>query len=408
MTIDNRPEVFISYSYDSEDHENWVKAFADKLISDGIYVILDKYDLHLGDKSPHFMETSINKCDFVLIIVTDKYIEKANSRSGGVGYETDIVTGGLLSQEKKGKVIPIWVKTDYSKAPQYLKGTIGISITNLFSYEKEYEKLYRTITSQEIKKPQLGTIKVFDTADKEKIFNVEELGRSKGLNSWCYFDCILKLDGLEDFSTAQLYREIQQNRIPCLDNNLYYKNVPFILDDHMKKSHNSSIVFELGDFSPYSNCGMYEKCILKNMIVRYSYIELTDNKDSFILLHLLNILRDLLHILFILEKIEKKYATKISIETSFLFDANICTQYAVAFREFIKGSTLTSYELQKNERQTYVIKSLDRQNIINFLNRILEWFCNKNQKSSNPFLSIKEEQFDEECNELRKGNLYLE
>lgn len=199
MTTDGRPKVFISYSYDSLDHENWVKSFADRLISDDIQVIFDKYDLHLGYKSPHFMETSINKCDFVLVIVTENYIEKADSRTGGVGYETDMVAGEMLLQEKKGKVIPVWVKTDYSKVPEYLKGTMGISITNLYSYDREYEKLYRTITSQNLKKPALGPIRIFDSSEQEKIFDVKELGKVKGLEKWCYFDCIMKINGLDDF-----------------------------------------------------------------------------------------------------------------------------------------------------------------------------------------------------------------
>lgn len=408
MTLDGRPEVFISYSYDSQDHENWVKSFVDRLISDGVQVIFDKYDLHLGDKSTYFMETSINKCDFILVIVTEQYIRKADTRSGGVGYETDMVAGELLLQEKKGKVIPVWVKTDYNKVPEYLKGTMGIGIKNIYSYDAEYEKLYRTITSQELKKPELGPIKIFDSTEQEKIFDIKELGKKKLLDYWCYFDCIMKINGLDDFSTAQLYREIRQNRNLFAENNNYFKNVPFILDDYAKKMHNNSIVFELGDLSPYSNRGMYEKIILKNMIMRYSYIELVDNRDDYILFHLMNVLRDLLHITFILQKIEKKYNVNISIETSFLFDANKKTEYAVNLRQFIEGDTLTAYELQDNTRQSYIIRSLNNQNIINFLNRILEWFCDKNQKSSKPFLCIKDDYFDQECCELKKGNLYIE
>mgnify|MGYP002857428663 CR=1 FL=1 len=75
----------------------------------GIQVIFDKYDLHLGDKSPHFMETSINKCDFILAIVTEKYIEKT----------------------KRGKVIPVCVKTDYSSTPLCVRLTIAKTANQL-------------------------------------------------------------------------------------------------------------------------------------------------------------------------------------------------------------------------------------------------------------------------------------
>ena len=39
-------KVFISYAWESEEHREWVKALADRLLSDGIDAVLDQYDLH--------------------------------------------------------------------------------------------------------------------------------------------------------------------------------------------------------------------------------------------------------------------------------------------------------------------------------------------------------------------------
>lgn len=43
------PTVFISYAQEDEEHKKWVKELAGRLLSDGIEVTVDQYDLTLGD-----------------------------------------------------------------------------------------------------------------------------------------------------------------------------------------------------------------------------------------------------------------------------------------------------------------------------------------------------------------------
>jgi hypothetical protein len=43
------PTVFISYSWDSEEHKGWVLAFAQALVNAGIYVTLDQWHLPPGE-----------------------------------------------------------------------------------------------------------------------------------------------------------------------------------------------------------------------------------------------------------------------------------------------------------------------------------------------------------------------
>lgn len=49
-------KVFISYAWESEEHREWVKALADRLLADGIEAIVDQYDLGLGNRLSQFME----------------------------------------------------------------------------------------------------------------------------------------------------------------------------------------------------------------------------------------------------------------------------------------------------------------------------------------------------------------
>ena len=94
----NPPRVFISYSHDSASHKEWVLNFATTLRNRGIDAVLDQWDLKPGDDIPHFMETELSRSDFVIMVCTESYVEKANAGQGGVGYEKMIMTSSLLKK----------------------------------------------------------------------------------------------------------------------------------------------------------------------------------------------------------------------------------------------------------------------------------------------------------------------
>ena len=50
-------------------------------------VILDQWDLEHGDDMARFMRDSVERCDRVLMICTELYVEKADGGKGGVGYK---------------------------------------------------------------------------------------------------------------------------------------------------------------------------------------------------------------------------------------------------------------------------------------------------------------------------------
>lgn len=157
---DNK-KVFISYSWTSQER---VIELAERLIANGIDVVLDVYDLREGQDKYAFMEQSVNdpSIDRVLIICDKSYTEKANNRSGGVGDETVIISPEIYGQVKQEKFIPIIFEVDEegnAYCPQYIKSRIYIDLsTEDDRYEAEYEKLLRNIFEKPIyKKPALGT-----------------------------------------------------------------------------------------------------------------------------------------------------------------------------------------------------------------------------------------------------------
>jgi len=63
MTSSNKPKVFISYSWTSEPHKEWVRGLAERLSSDGVEVILDRWDLKPGHDINVFMEQMVTEPD---------------------------------------------------------------------------------------------------------------------------------------------------------------------------------------------------------------------------------------------------------------------------------------------------------------------------------------------------------
>lgn len=138
--------IFISYSQEDDEHNNWVASFADQLRKKGFSVILDQTDLVLGDRLPQFMEQSIDTANSVLIICTPMYREKANARKGGVGYEGHIISAEIYAKHNERKFIPIVRKGTFETAyPTYLLGKLGLSFVNDSFFDRNLEKLINTL-----------------------------------------------------------------------------------------------------------------------------------------------------------------------------------------------------------------------------------------------------------------------
>ena len=150
------PKVFVSYSWEDESHKQWVKSLTDRLIENGIDATLDQYDLTLGDRLPVFMEQSIATADYVLIICTPTYKEKADNRKGGVGYEGHIISAELFAKGNERKFIPVIRKGSINTSlPIYLSGKLGIDLTESSDDENNFKDLVTTLWGAK-SKPALG------------------------------------------------------------------------------------------------------------------------------------------------------------------------------------------------------------------------------------------------------------
>lgn len=144
---DKNPVCFISYSWDSEEHINWVRQLAENLQQNGVNTILDQWDLRPGMDIAHFMEKSINSSDYVLLICTPPFAQRANEGIGGVGYEKNIVTAEIFKNKRPDtNFVPILrTGNDKDAIPTYLGLKRYIDFRQDNNFEENFEELLRHI-----------------------------------------------------------------------------------------------------------------------------------------------------------------------------------------------------------------------------------------------------------------------
>lgn len=101
----DQPRAFLSYAWSGPAQRARVKTFADRLLGNGIDVVLDIYDNRPGHDLSAFMERTVTDASvgFVLVIADSAYAAKADARQGGVGTETQLISREVydrIDQEK--------------------------------------------------------------------------------------------------------------------------------------------------------------------------------------------------------------------------------------------------------------------------------------------------------------------
>ncbi len=210
----NPPKVFISYSWDNEEHKGWVLELSNKLRSNGIDSNIDQYELLPGHSVTQFMEKSIRENDFVLIVCTPKYRDKFNDRNGGVGNEGDMIAGEQLYLRNSGKFIPIlrmgeWIES----APTWALSKYYLDFRNPELIIKNFPILLSTLKKSTVKPPpiifneslfkiiidfQFGLESIAEALKSNNLFNIEfpyEINIEKNR-------IIIELDNIDDLNLS--------------------------------------------------------------------------------------------------------------------------------------------------------------------------------------------------------------
>jgi hypothetical protein len=140
-----------------------VEELAKRLTSDGVDIILDLWMLKEGQDKYAFMERMVTdeSVSKVLAICDRQYAEKANSKRGGVGTESQIISKEVYEKVDQNKFVAI--VTEYAEdgdayVPAFLGSRIFIDMSTEEKALENYEQLLRFIFDRPLHvKPALGT-----------------------------------------------------------------------------------------------------------------------------------------------------------------------------------------------------------------------------------------------------------
>lgn len=144
------PKLFISYSWSSQIHEQWVLELAESLVESGVEVLLDRWDLREGHDAVKFMERMVADPEIkkVVMICDEMYAQKADGRNGGVGTETQIISKRIYDNTSQDKFVAVLASKDSQGQPHlptYYTSRIYIDLSEPDRYSSEFEKLIRWV-----------------------------------------------------------------------------------------------------------------------------------------------------------------------------------------------------------------------------------------------------------------------
>jgi len=163
------PKVFISYSWTTPGHQDQIREWAERLVSDGVEVILDLWDLREGHDTIAFMEKMVTDqgVNHVLIFSDAKYKDKSDSKISGVGTESQIISNEVYKKVEQEKFIPIVCEFDESGAPclpVYLASRKWLNFSNPEAVNENWEVLVRCIFGKPLyERPLIGTAPLYIT-----------------------------------------------------------------------------------------------------------------------------------------------------------------------------------------------------------------------------------------------------
>lgn len=161
--MNTRPHLFLSYSWSTTEHEEWVEDLAKELTESGVHVIFDKWDLREGHDSIAFMEKMVNDPNIkkVILICDRVYADKANARKGGVGTEAQIISPEVYSKQDQAKFVAIIAERDEHGnpyLPTYYKSRVFIDLSEIERRTDNFEKLIRWIFDKPLHiRPEQGS-----------------------------------------------------------------------------------------------------------------------------------------------------------------------------------------------------------------------------------------------------------
>ncbi len=179
------PRALLSHSWDSDEHKDWVLALAVRLQGEsGVEILLDQWYLMPGDDRLHFMEQGVSQSDFVIVVCTPGYAQRADGRQGGVGYESMVITGELADHILVNKFIPVLRDGIWGTSlPKYLKSRLGVDLSGSPYSDVQYEQLLRALHGEPLQPPKVGPKPAFGSGKPSATPKVVPTGTPRATGS---------------------------------------------------------------------------------------------------------------------------------------------------------------------------------------------------------------------------------
>ncbi|QAY66365.1 toll/interleukin-1 receptor domain-containing protein [Paenibacillus protaetiae] len=202
--MDKRYTAFISYSWDGPAHEEWIRNLVNDLRSQGgVDATCDQFEVQ--EKTVNLNKMMINAIrdnDYVIVVLTSSYAQKADDFQGGVGFETMLSLPALRTEPDK--FIFVMREGDYAAGfPYHLRDYYAINFSNDVEYKQKLDELIRRIYKKgKFEKARLGNIpdfgvmlpdntqvqevstykSVFDDLDLPSANKISDLAKKKFIN----------------------------------------------------------------------------------------------------------------------------------------------------------------------------------------------------------------------------------
>jgi predicted acylesterase/phospholipase RssA len=157
------PQVFISYSHDSDEHRDRVLDLADRLRADGVDAMIDQYVQSPPEGWPSWCRAEIESAQFVLMVCTEIYLRRIDRKEeSGVGYGV-LWEGRLINQylydagSVSAKLVPVLLADG---SPEHVPSQVKGGTIYRVESDQGYEDLYRLLTDQpRVRKSELGILR---------------------------------------------------------------------------------------------------------------------------------------------------------------------------------------------------------------------------------------------------------
>jgi hypothetical protein len=118
------------------------------------------------------MESAVRESDYVLLVCTPGFAQRANARKGGVGYEQTVVTGEILSGiGHPEKFIPILRGPEGTSVPSFLRSRVWVDFSDDSQFEGRVVELLEALGER----PSVAPARSGDSDDDEETGIDEDL-----------------------------------------------------------------------------------------------------------------------------------------------------------------------------------------------------------------------------------------